>query len=365
VATLHTISACNTSRSDYSTVQCYLDWRHATFTPADTPSRTFALRNEVFSQRQATLLALLSKVKEGFPSIWSAHDLANVWDRYFGLSREQRQELLESPELQIWVKLAARTCSNESTGELTRRCRQLSRLLDSYPKSPAPVVSNTCISVRRFDVDPLIKEVTPPTYSFPKPADALDREKNTHYPLAFFCEVATAAVGRVAETWPEAHADLCQFIKVIVHVPDATFRSCSASRYTGVVFLSASDTSLLEMEESLVHEYGHQVLYHVMELDPILLKQEKSQFKLPWSGSKRDLYGYFHAFYIYVLLASYYAKVRERKPKEMAFAKKRLREINAGLRRATRDFENPSLFTKKGKHLFEGLKSHIKRLPTA
>jgi HEXXH motif-containing protein len=95
-----------------------------------------------------------------------------------------------------------------------------------------------------------------------------------------------------------------------------------------------------------VHEFGHQILYTAMELDPMVEDPTHEGLVLPWSGSERDWYGYFHAFFIYVLLAEYLTRrlqvtvfpepsideerVRLRRDEIMSGIRSALPAINAG-----------------------------------
>jgi hypothetical protein len=71
----------------------------------------------------------------------------------------------------------------------------------------------------------------------------------------------------------ELKEQILDVVKIIGYLPDSTFRSCSAARYSGVVYFGNMDESLLDIEESLVHEAGHQVLYRLAEVTPITLPE--------------------------------------------------------------------------------------------
>jgi len=201
----------------------------------------------------------------------------------------------------------------------------------------------------------LLAEVAPPTYEFPTPERGAEIDAGTAYNLSFFAHAGTVALDRIGERWPELDPLIPQFVRLLVHVPDGQFRSASAARYTGVVFLTADDESLLDLEESIVHEYGHQVLYRIMELDPLIADQA-GHFSLPWSGAIRDFYGYFHAFCIYILLADYFNRViAVADGNELLRARGRRRAVLDGIERALDDFPDER-FTPNGRRFLNVMK---------
>src|SRR5262249_42633793 len=131
---------------------------------------------------------------------------------------------------------------------------------------------------------------------------------NEGHPVALQAELLGIAINSIGEAWPAMRDHVLDHVKIIGYLPDATFRTCSASRYSGGGYFGNMDECLLDIEEGLVHETGHQVLYRLHDVTPITkpnLPQE-SAYELPWSGSTRDFFGYVHAFYIYVLLIKYF-----------------------------------------------------------
>jgi hypothetical protein len=333
----------------------------ATFTPNDAADRVAFLVREVLAVREATLVGLgvaLSAKAEQVPTVESFWDQLN---HFRNEAPESRRALLAFPAFLIWlrdsVRCAVRYLAEPGADSLGR----LDTALNLFPAlrqrarraAQDPRVRRVCgsIQVCRYDVDPLVARVAPPTYIFPRHSTARAPEAPTAYSLPLFMEFVTVAFDRVANTWPAAHRLMPSFMRTIVHVPDGNFRSASASRYTGVVFLSAGDESLLDIEESLIHEFGHQILYCVLELDQLLRVDATKTFRLPWSGAERDFYGYFHAFYIYILLARYYERLSGRPPYEEERAQRRLLQIVSGLARAVSDFRHDHYYTPAGQQL--------------
>jgi hypothetical protein len=258
----------------------------------------------------------------------------------------QRIQIINDPAVRIWLQRSLQIINrleidgSRATDADHNHFTDLSEVMATAQDCAAPVLYS--IRFARQDVHPLLKAVAPPTYTFP----ANSAEPSTAYSLEFFIDVARAAFARIEMAWPELRSAVPRFVRLIVHLPDGEFRSASAARYAGTVFFSADDNSLFEVEESIVHEFGHQILYTAMELDPMVEDPTHEGLVLPWSGSERDWYGYFHAFFIYVLLAEYLTRrlqvtvfpepsideerVRLRRDEIMSGIRSALPAINAG-----------------------------------
>ena len=104
-----------------------------------------------------------------------------------------------------------------------------------------------------------------------------------------------------------------------------------------------------------MHECGHQILYCVMELDPLIRDIERKSFTLPWSGAQRDAYGYFHATYIYLILALFFERVADSNRHDRQEALFRFGAILVGLQQALGDFADADFFTETGKAFFDRL----------
>ncbi|MEU7070387.1 HEXXH motif-containing putative peptide modification protein [Streptomyces narbonensis] len=325
-----------------------------TYYPLDSAEEWNALQAEVISLRQSVLADITLRSESAIGG--TAHEFSLETREFLAADTETRRRLMAHPAMGIWLRQAARTPGSElGQPDSLRRLRDefvavRDRCLSGAADDCATVAGS--IQVRRYDVDPLIAHIAPPTFDF-----SARQEKNGNgqraaasaaYPLDFFTQVAAIAMERIATTWPELHTMMPQFVHTLVHVPDGTFRSASAARYNGVVFLAADDDNLLAMEESLVHEFGHQVLYWVMELDPLFSNEGDTDFELPWSGAERDFYGFYHAFYIYILLAHYYRRVYETRPEHHGEAMSRYREITTGLTAAIPRIRAAGDFTPRG-----------------
>jgi len=273
------------------------------------------------------------------------------------LSSVARRQFVEHPAFLCWLRQTSpATAKAVEEGaidaELTEWLTELPSLrarIAAASKDVHRLTVNESIEIRRHDVDPLIAAISPPTYTFKSSPDSRLNNNENGYTLPFFRNVAEVTLGQIRATWPEIANRFSGVVHTLIHVPDGDFRSASANRYTGVVFLSSDDDSLLGLEESLVHEFSHQVLYRVMELDPLVLNSTDDNFQLPWSGSERDYFGFFHAFYVYIILALYYSRVAARRDRDRGFALARRREIVRGIEAAVPEIVSAGQFTSTGK----------------
>jgi hypothetical protein len=348
----------------------------ATFMPIDYPLRTEILAEEVWKQMQAMLVALGMKAARQAPDAQAPdayeHDFRDALRRFLDQPDSERRRFTEFPALRIWLrettKILAQPSPPAESGPEAVRVQLgefgnvVQRFEDRYNNPAVLTVPGTSLQVTRLSVDPLIAKVAPPTYVFPDQSGNPVPEGPTAYSLPFFVEVAATALEQIRRTWPAAYDDFNRFVRLLVHLPDAEFRSCSADRYAGVIFMSADDATVLDVEESLIHEYGHQILYNVMELDPLIADGAVDQFTLPWSGAQRDFYGYFHAFYIYVLLLCYFERVRGRPDEEQRRAEGRIADILRGALQAATDFESAVAFTPQGRALFVAVRGVLEQL---
>ena len=313
-----------------------------TFCPADGQPWFDRLLDAVGAQRQATLMGLSLRPPANNHSSAEVQQFREAVHGFAGRPSLERDVVVHDPIFMIWLMNAVRAASTATTGQpmsgLGEFEAQVTSALDSAA-SPGLSVGSA-IPLRRFDVNPLLAQVAPPTYEFPTPNRATKLDSETAYSLPFFQQVASIALAQIGQRWSDLGLLIPRFVRLLVHVPSGQFRSASAARYTGVVFLTADDETMLDVEESIVHEYGHQVLYRIMELDPLVADQA-GEFSLPWSGATRDFYGYFHAFCIYILLADYFSRViGATQGDERNRAIGRREAVLEGIQRALRDFPN-------------------------
>jgi hypothetical protein len=341
-----------------------------TFLPDAEISRFEVLLERVSRNRYTGFVALYTELFQLFPQ---APHLAEFFEQAFNLivppTREQRL-IMNDPVFQVWSVLAAHyanlviTKKTADTDALEKMLIEFPQMLMRVKTTDSARTNDYCPPVYRFDVDPLVAIVAPPSYEFPKDeATRKQLERNGHS-VHFFCDVVNIALLRIEHTWPACREQFRKLVKSICYLPDGSFRSCSASRFTGIILISNRDDSILDLEESLVHEATHQLLYNIVEVCPVV-KEEASRealFTLPWSGQKRDFYGYFHAFFVYVALVKYLGRIRSRSSHELQRAQNRLVFILQGLIKALPDFEASADFTPQGRQLMENLAKEVRAL---
>jgi len=345
-----------------------------TFMPDDDPARIDKLLECVERQRYSKFFAVYMELEKMAPKACADTGFSDSVLDIMGLPTEHRIELVNDPAFQIWLNrtfvvvngiLTGATNDEQLlTGSLLEFSAMRRRFDDRKKDKRILRVPRTGTLVQRFDIDPLIASATPPSYEFPSDMEKRQHLEREGYSLAFFKDLVTIALERISETWPECCRQFKRLVKVIGYIPDATFRSCSASRYTGVIYLATKDSSMLDIEESLVHEAGHQLLYNIVEVNAVNWDDtpDDEMYTLPWSGRQRDFYGYFHAFYIYVLLVKYFEKVNGRSEEEQMISRRRMVFILRGLVRALPDFEGNRNFTPHGTELFQNLRNTVREL---
>lgn len=341
-----------------------------TFLPDTESSRFDVLLERVSRNRYTTFTVLYAELFRLFPD--SPH-LAVFFEQAVNLILLEPQEqhpIINDPIFQIWQGLTFRhtnlvlTEKSEETGELEKLLIGFPDMLARVKAKDTSRLIHDCPPVYRFDVDPLIAMAVPPSYKFPEDEATRKQLERDGHPVRFFSDIVSIALLRIEHTWPACHERFKKLVKAICYLPDGSFRSCSASRYTGVILLSSRDNSILDLEESLVHEATHQLLYCIVEMCPVIeeVTSREASFTLPWSGQKRDLYGYFHAFYVYIALVKYLERVRSRSSEELQRAQNRLAFIMRGLIRALPDLQASGDFTPQGRQLLENLAKEVRAL---
>jgi hypothetical protein len=332
-----------------------------TFLPCDATSSDDWVINETWRIRQARFICLFHILRKKCPHIIENSLFESIYLKYLSTPVELRRKITRLPIFKIWLTRISSIIYKE------RKVEELSPLLLSYEdiineelekdNSGQFRLTNTSIFVERENLGYLIKEAIEPSYIFNNRA----APSNDIYTTAIAYEIIESALRNIDRSWSPAFSALTAYVRTIVHLPDAGFRSCSASRYAGIILLSGADSSLIEIEESICHELGHQILYYVNEIWQIIGEnaEKREIFALPWSGSKRDTFGYFHAIYIYLLLVIYYRNVILDpccSSKRKLHAEQRRDFIMAGLRVGFDEIGLPKNFTAIGWELFQNIK---------
>ncbi|EAQ26411.1 hypothetical protein ROS217_14581 [Roseovarius sp. 217] len=236
--------------------------------------------------------------------------------------------LYVDPVFTAWMNFLGRAFARGDEKEIMFHCENVAQVMARVKGRLAGedrhYIPGTRIALLQDDFDPYIMAATPPSYDF-EPLLTSEKGLNGYgHPLALQKELLGLAFENIAKAWPELRTQIEDVVQIVGYLPNATFRSCSAARYAGVVYLGNLDERILDIEESIVHEAGHQVLYRLGELVPLVKEDapKTDDYTLPWSGSKRDLFGFLHAFYIYTLLTKYFwrrAAINESEHKDCVF----------------------------------------------
>lgn len=337
----------------------------ATFLPLDEPSRSEALLEHVQARCERRFEACCARLFQVAPEPCAAAGFAESVALIHNLPPARKHRLVTDPLFLIWLQritetsIAQREAFQARLADLRRIGKRIST---NRPAPPGRVIPHTTIEVVRYAVDPLIAEHTPRMSDFSAAASRAAQDQDAVYPLDFFVDVAAVAIERVRQTWPPAYEALNRFVKLVIHLPDAPFKSASTERYPGIVFVTARDNTLLDLEESLLHECAHHILYKVMECDRLVFSTFGDAFKLPWSGLERDLDGYFHAFYVYICLAAYFERVRGHSEEERRRARAKLARVLRGLLAAVAELDALDRYTAAGRGLLTNLKREVEGL---
>jgi hypothetical protein len=322
------------------------------------------LLEKVWKSRQARFVAFSLKLMAQEPALYKETGFADSLGRFKNLQDHERLHLVEYPPFMIWLKQSLRALASQS--DLKKQLADFNRVIAAFEargeKTTTISSHGRKIEAIRFDVDSLILQAAAPEYIFPDVRRQREFEETAVYPLSFFVEMLSQALVRMERTWPEAHRDFFKFVRMVVDMIDSEFTSYSACDHTGAIFVSTDNSPLIALEEYLIHEFGHQILYSVMELEPLVKDGLMGTYKLPWSGNERDFYGYFHAFYIYILMAHYYRRMEGRSRREERRKVSRIRDIVKGLTYAIPELEGANGFTPRGQQLFENLKAEVQGL---
>ena len=346
------------------------------FLPDENAAPLDALLEELWRRRFTTFVAVSFEIEKAAPAACVKSGFRDAALDILTAPETQRRHLVNDPAFRVWLALTMRalneilsgtTASTRNLGVLVREFRSMVagvRDRQSFPNDRK--VPGTNIVVLGPDVDSIIARATPPTYIFRTVAKSGNRRTQYSHSTSFFRDVASVAFERIARTWPDCFSSISQLIRILGYLPDGNFRSASASRYAGVIYVTARDNSILDLEETLVHEGGHQILYAICEAEPILKTDDPgtAKYQLPWSHQVRDLYGYYHAFFIYVLLAKYYERVLDdtmnlRPKNELKFAAERQSHIVGGLLKANDDLRRAEGLSASGRELIGNLEREV------
>ncbi|AMB85208.1 hypothetical protein AWM79_07775 [Pseudomonas agarici] len=345
-------------------------FEHNTFLPDSTPDRFYRLLDQISQDRYTTLAALYAKAYRLFPSTAELDEFFASTANLILLPGAQRREIINESVFQIWARRVLHL-THEVLGGLRDDLSSLQRSLQELPdilRRIARAATEHSYThrppIRQFDIDPLIAEVLAPCYDFAQDLATRQRLEDCGYSIHFFSDVVNVALSRIAMTWPGCHAQFRHLVKLICYLPDGTFRRGSAARYSGTILLSAKDHSLLDVEESLIRETAHQLLYYIEEISPLIDPQITTPrlYFLPWSNRPCGLSEYFQAFFAQLMRAKYLERVRQRPASEMQRAQEHLMFSLRGLGEALPELASSRDFTRHGRILLDNLAEEVRAM---
>lgn len=298
-------------------------WR-ASFHPDTDPGIQDMMRREFVAARRTMgehSLAVCAEIAPDETRRATGNDIREA----LTAEPDGEDSLFVDPVFATWMHFLNRAVARRDAEEVRYHCSRIGpvmkRVVNRLGGHEPNYVRRTKIAVQQDDIDPYVMAATPPSYDFKAVLTSKEGRNGHGHPLPMQQELVSIALENIEAAWPDLRAQIEDVVQIIGYLPDATFRSCSAMRYAGVVYLGNLDEHLLDIEESIVHEAGHQVLYRLGELVPLVHEDtpQTEDYTLPWSGSKRDLFGFLHAFYIYTLLTKYFwrrSKLNERERRD-------------------------------------------------
>ncbi|QXI30864.1 aKG-HExxH-type peptide beta-hydroxylase [Pseudomonas vanderleydeniana] len=342
-------------------------FQNNTFLPDATPNRFNHLLDQLSQDRYTTLATLYAEAYRLFPATPELDGFFASTANLILLPPLERRAIINEPVFQIWARRSVYLTHQvldglqSGRGDLLENLQALPDILLRLAQAAAQHPSANRPPIRRFDIDPLIAAELAPTYEFPSDEATRQALENTGYSIHFFGDVVNVALSRIAMTWPGCHEQFRHLVRLIGYLPDGHFRTGSARRFSGAILLSARDHSLLEVEESLVRETAHQLLYCIEELCPVVDPQadEERLYLLPWSNRPCGLAEYFQAFFAQLMRLKYLERVRQRPASEMQRAEEHLVFILRGLGRALPTLTSSREFTPRGRLLLAHLVEEV------
>jgi HEXXH motif-containing protein len=172
----------------------------------------------------------------------------------------------------------------------------------------------------------------------------------------------TAALELIQEVDPRLGAEIAAAIRwyVLLTSPDPdVHRSRTVLNLRGVLFLSPGRDRLM-LAEAIVHEHYHGTLNARIELEQLLVDDDRRRFYSPWRNDLRPLAGLLHAVYVFTGVAEFLLRA-ERTPslaEQRGAIRERRRVVVERLRLGHAQVPWES-FTPHGRRLLEGLKAVI------
>jgi hypothetical protein len=339
----------------------------ASFHPDSDPDNLRAMRDAFIGARRdlaGKSLEMSARVAPKATHQAVRNGILDIFDK----DTTNEDHLYSDPVFATWMSFLNRAFARGDDKEIEFHCGNISQVMERVKGrlsgEECHYVPGTRIALLQADFDPYIMAATPPSYDFQAQLQSEGGLNGHGHPMAMQQELLGLAFENIEKAWPEMRTQIEDFVQIVGYLPNATFRSCSAARYAGVVYLGNMDERILDIEESIVHEAGHQILYRLGELAALVKEgtPKTDDYTLPWSGSKRDLFGFLHAFYIYTLLTKYFwrrAKVKDDEYKDCVM---RTAYILVGSEKAIPMLLGDDNLSTQGRHLVEALAADMEAM---
>jgi HEXXH motif-containing protein len=171
------------------------------------------------------------------------------------------------------------------------------------PMAPPPfVVVDRQIVLATIDDNPLAAVEAHPD----KSGNAIDLGGR---PLEAWTRALSAALAEIERLMPELRAEIDLYVRQLVPVGwfDETHVSASYREAIGTVYLSLHP-STLTLVEALIHEFSHNKLNAMLELDPLLLNDPSERYASPVRPDGRPLLGVLLAVHAFLPVARWYER---------------------------------------------------------
>ena len=173
----------------------------------------------------------------------------------------------------------------------------------------------------------------------------------------------TESLNLLQELWPEMESEITTAVHTLVPVnsPIGGMNcSCSSEDFWGAILCSFDPPPLLA--EVLVHEFGHNLLYGLMEVYGIFAEDcpKEQVFYSPWRPDARPLVGVLHAVYKFERVAEFYRRLLQKDSSNVAY-RERYSLILGRLERGLRVLAESAKFNAEGTVFFESLVRGVKK----
>jgi HEXXH motif-containing protein len=183
--------------------------------------------------------------------------------------------------------------------------------------------------------------------------------------LPGWCKDVPSALEILGHCDPQLQAEILSLVRSLIpvrsNVPEHSV-SCSNRDFFGAVQLSAHPG--IALAEVLVHEYRHNILNAIIDVDSILDESNPkgAVFFSPWRKDRRPLLGLIHGIYSFMEVVGFYSAYLDyygSKAPQRELAEERIVTNTYRLLVAVEDFVRHAKLTAFGAQLVEGIQARI------